>query len=146
MERSRKKQETRYKAQIPNNPQIINPKDSRHRLLGIVSFLYLVSWLLVIFPAFAQTLRTSEPGKAASESYTLSLDDVTRLALQNNFDIQMARYDARIAMTRQGEAESIYDTIFEAEVKYLDNQKARTTTILGTKNLENDYNLSLSKK
>ena len=85
-------------------------------------------------------------GKLKDDVYTLSLEDVTRLALQNNFDIQLAQYDAQIARSKQGEAESIYDTIFEAEVKYRDNQKARTTTILGTKNLENDYNLSLSKK
>lgn len=109
-------------------------------------FLYLASWLLVIFPAFAQAPENPELNRSQEDAYKLSLEDVTRLALQNNFDIQLARYDAQIARTKQGEAESIYDTIFNAEVKYFDNQKARTTTILGTKNLENDYNLNLSKK
>jgi len=78
--------------------------------------------------------------------YSFSVDEITRLALQNNFDIQLAQYDAQIAKTKQGVAESIYDTIFEVEVKYRDNQRGRTTTLGGTKNLENDYNLGLSKK
>ncbi len=78
--------------------------------------------------------------------YTLSLEKTTQLALQNNFDIQLAKYDAWIARTDKKVAESIYDTIFEAEVQYRDNQKKRTSTIIGTQALDNDYNIGLSKK
>ena len=50
------------------------------------------------------------------KTYKLSLEDVTRLALENNFEIQLAKYDAWIARTDEGVAESIYDTIFDAEI------------------------------
>ncbi len=98
----------------------------------------LLSFLFTAWPLGAQ--------EAPERVYELSLEDVTRLALENNFDIQLAQYDAAIAKTGQGVAESIYDTIFDAEVGYRNNQLGRTTTIVGTKSLENDYNLGLSKK
>jgi len=83
------------------------------------------------------------PGKI---SYRFSLDETTRFALQNNFDIQLAKYDAWIARTDQDVSESIYDTIFNAEVKYRNNKKKIVSTIPGTKELDNDYNIALSKK
>ena len=80
------------------------------------------------------------------KQYSLSLEEVTRLALENNFDIQLTKYDTWIARTDENVARSIYDTIFEAEVKYQNDQSKRTSTILGTKTVDNDYNVGLSKK
>lgn len=105
--------------------------------------------LLSVLPQFVWTEETSEifsPTESTGKKYVLSLEEVTRLALQNNFDIQLAQYDAQIAQTQKGVAESIYDTVLDAEIKYRDNQRGRTTTITGTKSLENDYNLGLTKK
>lgn len=78
--------------------------------------------------------------------YTLSLDEVSRLALVNSFEVQLAQYDADIASTKKGEVESIYDTILDAEVNYEKDKRQRTTTILGTETQENNYNLGISKK
>ena len=78
--------------------------------------------------------------------YRLTLEEVTKLALENNFDIQLAKYDTWIKRTDQDVAESIYDTILSAEVKYEDDQRKKTSTISGNKTVNNDYNMSLSKK
>jgi len=80
------------------------------------------------------------------KSYRLSLDETTEIALKNNFDIQLTKYDTWIARTERDVARSIYDTIFEAQVEYRDDQHKRTSTILGTKTVDNDYNVGLSKK
>ena len=80
------------------------------------------------------------------KSYRLSLDETTEIALRNNFDIQLTKYDTWIARTERNVARSIYDTIFEAQVEYRDDQHKRTSTILGTKTVDNDYNVGLSKK
>lgn len=80
------------------------------------------------------------------KSYRLSLDETTEIALKNNFDIQLTKYDTWIARAEKGIARSIYDTIFEAQVEYRDDQHKRTSTILGTKTVDNDYNVGLSKK
>jgi len=80
------------------------------------------------------------------KSYRLSLDEMTKIALKNNFDIQLTKYDTWIARTERQAARSIYDTIFEAQVEYRNDQQKRTSTILGTKTVDNDYNVGLSKK
>ena len=66
--------------------------------------------------------------------------------MRNNFDIQLTKYDTWIARTDKQVAESIYDTMFEAEVEYRNDQSQRTSTILGTKTVDNDYDVGLSKK
>jgi len=75
-----------------------------------------------------------------------SLEEITQAALQSNFDIQLTKYDAWIARTDKNVARSIYDTIFEAEVEYRDNQRKQTSTISGSKTVDNDYNIGFSKK
>ncbi len=91
-------------------------------------------------------LGSSRPLYADGKVYQLSLEEVTRLALENNFDIQLARYDAWIARTGGMRAESIYDTVFDAVIEYQDDQSKKATTIFGTKTIENNYNVALSKK
>jgi len=77
--------------------------------------------------------------------YKVTLEEVTDLAIENNFEIQLARYDAWIARTQEGVAKSIYDTLFEAEVQYQDNQQAQSSSIFGTKVVTNEYNIGLKK-
>jgi len=78
--------------------------------------------------------------------YPLSLDETTLLALSNNLDIQLTKYDTWIARTEEMAARSIYDTMFDAQVEYRKDKQKRTSTILGTKTVDNDYNIGLSKK
>ncbi len=78
--------------------------------------------------------------------YRLSLKEVTQLALINNFDIQLANYDSFIADTSLGRARSLFDTILNAEVKYQNDQMKRSSSLYGTKTLDNDYDIGVSRK
>ena len=80
------------------------------------------------------------------KTYSLSLKEATELALINNFDIQLTKYDTWIARTERDVARSIYDTIFDAEIKYRDDQSKKTSIIFGSKTVDNDYNVGVSKK
>ena len=103
----------------------------------------LTAVLLTAAPAPAQLQISADPRPGGT--FTLTLEQATRLALTNNFDIQLAKYDTQIARTRQGEAESVYDAVLEAEFGYRNNQRRPTSTLAGTKSLANTYDLSVAK-
>jgi len=84
--------------------------------------------------------------KREGNSYILTLDEVTQMALINNFDIQLAKYDAQIAATEEGVATSIYDTVINAELNYRKDKSARTNTFGGTASDETNYNIGATKK
>ncbi|MFC1703581.1 TolC family protein [Candidatus Omnitrophota bacterium] len=84
--------------------------------------------------------------EAPSFVYTLSLDEVSRLALENNFDVQLAKFDAQIKATDLDRDQSIFDTVIDAEIKYKNDQFKQTSSIFGSKSLNNQYNLGVSKK
>jgi outer membrane protein TolC len=109
------------------------------RFKSLLLILFILGWLGEGISSLAQE-------EAAGETFKFSLEEATALALKNNFDIQLARYDAWIARTDEGAAESIYDTIFNAEIEYQNNQRKQTSTIAGTRVLDNDYNVGLSRK
>ena len=106
----------------------------------------IVASVIVAGFAYADEGVPPQAAEAQGKEYVLSLDEVSKLALTNNFDIQLAKFDAGIAKTKKGVAESIYDTILEAEVKYKNDQSKQSSTLAGTKTLDNDYNVGLSKK
>lgn len=93
-------------------------------------------------------LLFSSPSQSADNqgAYALSLEEASQLALKNNFDIQLLKYDAWIARTKRGKIESMYDTILSGDVQYHKDQSRKTSTIFGTKSVDNDYNVALSKK
>jgi len=92
-----------------------------------------------------ERITVFEPVHSDKKEYRLNLEETSQLALKNNFDIQLARYELWIAQTGQDVSESIYDTIFDAEIKYQDDQKAKSSTIFGS-TVETGYNVGLSKK
>jgi len=118
-------------------------KANNTKLLPLV-LLFVLFW--APGAAVADDISDLESMRHADSLYLLSIDDVTRLALRNNFDIQLAKYDVFIARTDEGAAESIYDTMLTAEVKYQNDQSKQTSSLFGSKSLTNVYNLSLSKK
>jgi outer membrane protein TolC len=75
----------------------------------------------------------------------LSIEEVTHLALENNFDIQIAKFDSYVKRNDLLEALSIFDTLLSAGASYESNQFERSTTILGTKTQTNEYSIGLSK-
>ncbi|NQT28444.1 MAG: TolC family protein, partial [Candidatus Omnitrophica bacterium] len=76
----------------------------------------------------------------------LSLEDVSRLALENSLDIQIAQYDAYISRTSLDDAQSIFDTIFSAGAAYSRDKKAQASTIAGSQTKEHSFSLGLEKK
>jgi len=112
------------------------------RLLFIIIFI--ITFLLS--NTFENEAQNEDTAEAESRAYYLSLEDVSRLALMNNFDIQLAKFDTYIKRTDQDLAESIFDTVIDAEVKYTNDQQKRTSTILGSKEVTNEYNIGFTKK
>ncbi len=107
-------------------------------------FLTLVFFFASVLGIFAEDIQPQE--SVAERNYKLTLEEASRLALANSFDIQLAKYDAKIAETKKPVAVSIYDTFFNAEIKYKNDQSKQTTTLAGTKAIDNDYNVGFSKK
>ena len=102
---------------------------------------------LLLFPGKALeagALEQDEGSPAASVALTLA--DISELVLKNNPDIQIARYNAYIERTRGKDAESVFDTMLNAQAIYLDDQTKAVSTLAGTKTLTNEYSLGLSKK
>lgn len=97
---------------------------------------------LLVYPSLTLSGFPEEPENVIY----LSLSDVTRLALENNLDIQIAKFDAYIKRNDFLEANSIFDTFFNAGISYDRNKKDIATGILGTKSLTNEYSAGLSKK
>jgi len=65
-----------------------------------------------------------------TEIIELSLEDVSRLAIENSLDIQIAQYDTYISRTSLDDARSIFDTIFSAEASYNRNKKIKLVVLL----------------
>ena len=81
----------------------------------------LIIGTVVVLMIFSKhSIAHSEEKLANVQSYRLSLDETTDLALRNNFDIQLTKYDTLIARTDELAARSIYDTVFDAQVEYRD--------------------------
>ncbi len=82
----------------------------------------------------------------AVDSIYVSILDITKLALKNNLDIQIAKFDAYIERNSLLEAESIFDTFFNAQIDYTKNKLDTASVLLGTTSLTNDYSLGITKK
>ncbi len=104
----------------------------------ILIFIVIIFTLFMHFcvPAFS----------AEKKEMSLSLKDISHIALENNFDIQIAKFDAYIKENDALLAESIFDTIISGKITYTDNQSKQASTIFGTKSLTNEYELSAEKK
>lgn len=88
-------------------------------------------------------VHSREPAASLIE---LSLEDVSRLALENSLDIQIVRYDAYISRTSLADAQSIFDTIFSAEAGYTRNKKVQASALAGSYSKEHSFSLGLEKK
>ncbi len=75
----------------------------------------------------------------------LSLDDISRIGLENNLDIQIAKYDAYIKRTGLDQAQSVFDTFLNAQAVYLNDQRKTASSAFGTKNSTNKYSLGFEK-
>ncbi len=71
---------------------------------------------------------------------------ITKLALENNLDIQMAKFDAYINRNNLFEAESIFDTFFNAQLSYEKNNLDAASTLLGSSSSTSNYSVGITKK
>ncbi len=102
-----------------------------------------------IIPAVVCILAASGfcfPDDTSKKSIYVSLDEISKLALENNLDIQIAKYDVYISRYGLDKANSIFDTFLTAKAGYSNDQPASSTVFSGNKELENTYSLSLEKK
>ncbi|MDP8213290.1 MAG: TolC family protein [Candidatus Zapsychrus exili] len=110
-------------------------------------FIIILLILIISAPAFSYEKKDAVSlGEDSQAVYYVSLDEVSKLALDNNFDIQLSKYDAWIAQTDKGVSESIYDVMFDAEAKYANDQSKPASATAATEVVDNDYNVGLSKK
>ncbi|MFH0826720.1 MAG: TolC family protein [Candidatus Omnitrophota bacterium] len=89
---------------------------------------------------------TETPEKAPEKTLELSLEDVTRLALENSLDIQIAKFDAYIKRTSLEKAESLFDTFLNAQGYFSHNKKMQPSSLLGSDEKEHGFSVGLEKK
>ncbi len=110
--------------------------------------IYRISILIILFLAlfWIKGLNAKQPLVSSQDHIYLSLDDVSHLALENNLDIQIAKYDVYIKRNDILEAESIFDTILSADISFKNDQTKSSSVLAGTKTTAHDYKIGLSKK
>ncbi len=91
-------------------------------------------------------LNISTLAFCGEEDIYLTLDQVSDIALRNNFDIQLARFDAQYEEADLGRALAIYDAVVEAEAKYTDDKRKAGSALAGTELDTREYNFGISKK
>jgi len=107
---------------------------------------FLITLIILFFFPRPDCFAERKQEAASVSALQLSLVEVSGLALSNNLDIQIAKLDALISRYNLDEAKSTFDTYLNMGAGYYDNQSKTPSPFLGTKSLENYYNLSLEKK
>ena len=101
---------------------------------------------IIVFILALVLVGKVHPEDMPAKEIELSLEDVSRLALENSLDIQIAQYDTYISRTSLDDAQSIFDTIFSAEAAYNRDKKAAASIIAGSDTKEHSFSLGLEKK
>jgi len=91
-------------------------------------------------------LAVSAIGICQEDAVYLNLREVSELALSNNFDIQLAQFDAQYEEADLYRALAIYDAVIEAEAKYTDDKTKTGSSLAGTASDTREVNLGISKK
>jgi outer membrane protein TolC len=115
----------------------------------VILYIYLLSALFISGDKLLAEDIASDAALQAEkevEALYLALDDVLKIAIANNFDIQLAKYDKAIKDTDVGDALSIYDTIVKLEANYTHEELDKTSTLVGQISEDYETNLNLSKK
>jgi len=75
----------------------------------------------------------------------ISLEEVLRRALENNFDIRLARVEQRINLLNIPAARSVYDTLLSADANYAYDNFRKSSQYSGDLNKIGNYGLGVSK-
>jgi len=107
-------------------------------LMGILTF---------TIPGFANDTNVlSDSEKYSISGYPLSLDEVIRYTLQNNFDIEIARLERKIIAHEIPAQEAVYDINLTSDFEYTVDQAERASSILAQKANTTVWNIGLEKK
>lgn len=102
--------------------------------------------LILVFFIFWNMIGYSLEGEYSAAVKRLSIKEVSRLALENSLDIQIAKYDAYIKRTDLGKEESIFDTFLTTEISYNKDKTKSTSSLAATETATRAYSLELEKK
>ena len=102
--------------------------------IGIYIITFLLQLCLAVFPALAQ------------ENVELDISQVTDLAMESNFDIQIYKLDQSISEKELLKVQSIYDTELDASYEYDENKLASASTFAGNRTTTVSEGGSLSKR
>jgi outer membrane protein TolC len=103
-----------------------------------------ISFQFIVLLVFCHLLSINISAEGARIG--LSIEDVNRLAIDQNLDIKLAKIDAEYAKENIKSAKSVFDILLEAGSSYTDDELASTSAYLGDKSLEAEYNFGISKK
>jgi len=106
-------------------------------LVGVIWFIYSFDCSL-----YAQ----DEVLEAAGGTLEFSIDEISRIALENNLDIQMAKLDLYIEQEGNQIAQSIFDTFFTFYGSYLNDRKDTPSAVLGSENMTRIFGGKVAKK
>lgn len=104
-----------------------------------VSFL-----ILVILSLYPPLLFCQQHEK--DNALIISVDDVRILAINNNLDVKLAQLDSKIKGTELSYKEAVFDTILSGEIDYTNDQIKPASSLSGSKNITNNYNIGVDKK
>jgi len=93
----------------------------------------------------AISLGTSNLCADAPKELVLDMADVNKLAIENNFDIQIYKLDKSISEKELLKAGSVYDTNLAASYKYDEDELERSSVLLGAKTTTNQHSATLDK-
>ena len=107
-----------------------------------------VFWTIVLTLIWVQNALAGEYTQARFPSLEkeISLQDVTRYALANSLDIQIAKLDAYISRTELARSYSLFDTFLNASINYANDETKQSSSFSGTKSNVRTYSLGLEKK
>jgi len=104
----------------------------------------IISFFIVTIVTVAPNLTLAQEGEQAV--VYLSLQECLKKAINNNLDIQIARFDAMIKRTDLDYSKSIFDTVLDLDANYEADERMTSSTIAGTREVVTNYDLGLSKK
>jgi len=102
--------------------------------------------LILVFFIFWNMTGYSLERESSSAIKKLSINEVSRLALENSLNIQIAKYDAYIKRTELGKEESIFDTFLAVEASYNKDKTKSASSLAATETAAKTYSLELEKK
>jgi outer membrane protein TolC len=133
----------------------------QRRVFIIILVILTLSLIFVSRPkVFSRGQQTAEVGpggvsdvivklKQKQDSYRvqeLSAEQVGFLSLYNSLDVQIAKYDTFRKRTSLKEAESIFDTYINANIDYNKDKLTISSSLAGSKEIENSYSFGIEKK